>query len=239
MHRLTFVVCLALLSVAPGPPLAAQTPTAPPLRPADALYMGQGLVLTAAPPRQLTLNAHVPQFLYQPGGDSLAYVSVQTDGDRQTTSVKFVDARQKDHDTRTIYSVTGDAPEAPVHDPQIYSLDLLGWSADGRWLLIREGNTSNFLNTRFLLGDVGASPLGTRDFPQPEPPSGADFTLDGAAWSPDRRRILIARQGFRHDASVTVRATSAEVYDPSRNAAQTLAIGDGLNLLGWRDEDHL
>ena len=197
------------------------------------IYMGQGLVLRAAPPHQLTLNAHVSEFAYQPGGDSIAYVSTRDDDDTRTVTIKFVDTHQKDPDTRTLYTATLDFPDAQTSAIQFPLLNLLGWSADGRYLLFKQQNVA-VLQEQCFCEDVGS------DTPQahsiPLPAINATSIIE-VAWSPSHHRILLTTNGYTSMGySVPV---AAQIYDPAHDQVQPVAIPDGLNVWGWLDEGRL
>jgi len=72
LRHFTPLCLLALLALIPPPGYA--------LRP-DILYLGGGKFVQVGPIRQLTLNAHVSQFAYEPLGQEVALVGRETVGD--------------------------------------------------------------------------------------------------------------------------------------------------------------
>lgn len=90
---------LALLAL----PTVAQAP-APADDPLPGIYVGKSQILDAAPPRQLSLNAHVKEWQYQPGGLAIAYVGSQFEDGTLKQFIKL--AGVKRGQTTTLYSTS-------------------------------------------------------------------------------------------------------------------------------------
>ena len=232
--RLTPLLAVAFV-ISQRVPLAAQAPLPLPLRPADAVYMAQGLVLVASPPRQLTLNAHVQDFLYRPDSDSIAYSSVQDDGDRETCSVMLTDPRRTGSSPRTLLTVSGDSPNSQAQYRSLSSLTLSGWSADGQHLLIRQDSGQE---VTFLLGSVSDTSAQTDTLPQPPAPPVGTSTIQDAMWSPRHRHILLTQESFGKSMPPSSVMT-ALLYDPADGGTHPLTVAEGLSVRGWLDEEHL
>ena len=125
------IVALSLLGLF-ALPCVAQSPEPPP---EGMLYLGHGKVLEAARPRQMTLNANVIGFLYQPGGLSIAYSGVAQEGHTVTQYIRLVGLKRAESTTLTSETlpISSDGETAP------HTLSALnGWSGDGRYLLIEQ-----------------------------------------------------------------------------------------------------
>ena len=160
-----------------------------------ALYVGPGRVLEAGAPRQLSLNAHVAGFLFQPGGLSIAYVGVHDEDGARTVSVRFVDARRSDPMPRTLYTASGDTPDAGGPDAHVPDVDLVGWTPDARHLLLRQEDDQNTSEAQYISVDVGKEPFQVRQVSVPELPEGY-LGESMFAWSPDHPRLLMSTTGF-------------------------------------------
>ena len=206
-----------------------------------ALYVGPGRVLQAAAPRQLSLNAHVAGFLFQPGGLSIAYVGVRDEDSARTVSVRFVDARHSDPMARTLYTASGDTPDATGPDAHVPDIDLIGWTSDARYLILRTQDDRNTPVAQYLSVDIGKEPFQVRQVPTPELPT--DYSgLPMFAWSPDQARLLMSAHGFHTDTAPPDGPqwmTIAAVYDPATDQTLPVTIADGLRILGWQDTSHL
>ena len=84
LQRLAPPCLLTLLALMPSPGRALR---------ADILYLGDDKFVQADPLHQLTFNAHVKQFAYEPTGQETAVVGSETDGDTATIFVKTIDVR--------------------------------------------------------------------------------------------------------------------------------------------------
>ncbi len=128
------------------------------------IYLGHGQILDTTVPRQLSFQANVSQFEYQPGGDAIAFSGVQLNGDTLTffaslagtqhgTITKLVSMTktlaQESQDEGHHGSISAEdivKEEADFKNPQMWSefaqyqteLKLNGWSADGKYLLIAQ-----------------------------------------------------------------------------------------------------
>jgi hypothetical protein len=176
MPRPTLIcVSLFLLLLFPS---WGRTQGVPPL---GACYMGGGKMLEATASRQLSLNAHVEKFLYQPGGLEIAYQGSQKNGDEVIHFIRLVGVKQGT--TTTLISTP---------------YKLAGWSGDGRYLLLSlEQNvgatngedTGGGVRTDFVCVDVGVAPphLTTLPLPAPEGMDKGSFLQEAQFWwSPDR-----------------------------------------------------
>ena len=208
------------------------------------IYLGQSEVLQAVPPRQLTLNAHVQQFHYQPGGDSIAYIRQDGEGEHLTQSIEFMDARQSNPDTRTLYRLPRH-PERHQGDgkpPDPYALDLYGWSGDGRYLLFDEWNI-NAIGLPFLkyfCADLGSSPFTVYSVPLPTKTlTGTDYSDPEIAWSPVHQRVLFAQSPVQWDPKAAPLPLAYTVYDPATRTLQPITVASGLDVQGWLDGGHL
>lgn len=227
---------------------ALLTPTLAPAR-ADApahlpqlniIALGQGQVLEAAPPRQLSLNAHVSEFAYQPGGLEIAYAGSDTDGDVTTQFVKLAGTR---HGTLAALMTQS----GPTHgsDGVAQPYFVVGWSSDGRYLVAGQAGAvgtdsaeAPLFSTRLTSIDVGASPMQARPiaFPVSLPPEVTD-TSTQALWSPSHTRLLLRQTLLTK--SNPAGAYTAVLYDFAHDRVQVLPINAPLRAAGWADDTHL
>lgn len=225
---------IALPSVAQGPPSPF----------AGTIYLGEGRVLDAAPPRQVSLNAHILQILYQPAGLAIAYAGASFDEDAGTATyfVKSVATRKGDKgQTRTLISET-------VHvGDETAPYQLIGWTSDAHYLIVNypetvsvpvdldqpEGPSSPVSQVRFICINVAPDPAHPRPIPLPlvGPAAGQDF-----AWSPKRSRLLFRQYSYVADKKQPDIVT---LYSPARDEATTITLPQERRAQGWLDETHL
>jgi hypothetical protein len=219
--------------------------------PLGACYMGYGKMLEAARAHQLSLNAHVERFLYQPGGLEIAYQGSERNGDEIVHFIRLVGVKQGT--ITTLISTTGDTEdEAEKNSPKEVPYELAGWSGDGRYLLLSrehdvataDGEAEGGARPDFVSVDVGVIPphLTTLSLSAPERVD-TGTVLYGSQhwWSPDRMRIAFAMQGaFRQGEATYVRREEYHgVYDLKTDSLQTLTLTDKQFLRGWLDGQHL
>lgn len=226
---------LSLLTLAP---VHADTPARLPQL--NIIALGQGQVLEAAPPRQLSLNAHVSEFAYQPGGLEIAYAGSETDGDTITQFVKLAGTRHGTLATLLTQSGPSDGSNNAVQP-----LTLDGWSADGRYLVAQqEGTLSTGNDGTAIRGiqltcvDVGASPIQARPIALPAPltPEALSTSVQ-SLWSPSHTRLLLLQTLELKPNSAPARI--AALYDFAHDRVDILAIAAPLRAVGWADDTHL
>lgn len=254
LPRVLSLLALSLLGMLALPSVALS----PDLPPQGTLYLGGGKILEAARPRQMTLNANVLGFLYQPGGLSLAYMGVSVNGDAVTQSIRLIGLKRGEG--TTLVSTTAQVgPDGAPADPQDLTLSTLaGWSGDGRYLLIEQArmgeapkNADGLLTRKtFVCVDVGANPVRLLAVPLPaitpsaqSAPEYGGFTWQ-SWWAPGRTRLLFAARGIvREGDSEPPRMkdviVSAVVYDPARQQVTPLPVPGGALVSGWMDDDHV
>ncbi len=239
MRSFSFLaLLLAALLTATG--LRAQADTPAPLPQLNIIWLGQGQVLEAAPPRQLSLHAHISEFAYQPGGLEIAYAGSDTESGASTQFVKLVGTRYGT--TTTLIAQT-----SPTADPDNAVLPFLmnGWSADGRYLVVEhvepvsmDSAGAAVYGTRLTRIDVGASPMRTREIALPVPlPADVSSTSTQAVWSPSHTRLLLT-QTVLFKSSQKPAYVSA-LYDFAQNRVNVLPIDAPLYAVGWADDTHL
>lgn len=204
-----------------------------------ALYLGSGRMLAASQPRQLTLNAHIAQFLYQPGGLSIAYVSVQTGQDGPSQSVKFVGLKRGE--TTPLFTKGSHVPEG------YFGVSLLGWTADARYLFVSSDDAvpltddleSHDVRSRVYCIDVGTTPIQTRPIPSSLPPPSKSLPYADVVprWSPNHARLLL--EEATRDAHYQETARFCMIYDAAQDKSATFSLPPGEHMAGWLDEGHL
>lgn len=231
-HALT-IVLLSLL-VLLSPPAGAED------APQGALYLGPGRMLEASQPRQLSLNAHVGQFLYQPGGLSIAYLSAVPDGDGYTQSIRLVGLKRGE--TTTLLT------RGPADRPAFTSFIMSGWTADGRYLVVTtdlalpsvDGPETHLRPAIYCL-DVGTTPVQIRPLALSLPPPSKDVPYADANlwWAPSRTRLLIEQSAGDRRVKSDERVHLCAIYDPARDRSETFPLPPGEFVRGWTDESHL
>lgn len=212
-----------------------------------ACYLGFGKTLEAAPSRQLSLNANISQFLYQPGGLEIAYAGSQTDGDTVTSYIRLVGV--KHGSVATLISTSGKA-DSSTESEQSAPYALAGWSADARYLLLQKewyipgsGGVSGYERKDFYCVDVGADPIHVSPIVLPD-----TATYDPRIfyhsirywWSPDREHILFADEArSKIDKATQLIDIFCAVYDPKTDKFQTVALSPAQAARGWLDNSHV
>lgn len=229
MRRFVLPLAFLLLTASPLRLWADASPLSPPQ---GAIYLGTGRMLEAQAPRQLSLNAHVRQFAYQPGGLSIAYAGATQDGDTLTQFVRLVGLK---HATVTTLLTQTQSLSQDV-DP-LPGYILAGWSADARYLVV-EGTQAmpapdraeTLIVPTYTCVDIGVSPVRLRPIALPQAPSSV---LTDAFWSPDHTRLLFVQ------ATVGEKADVCSLYDPVQDRLTTFALPKGQHLRGWLDAGSL
>jgi len=226
---------LSLLTLTPA---RADTPARLPQLNIVALGLGQ--ILEAAPPRQLSLNAHVSDFAYQPRGLEIAYAGSETDSDMTTQFVRLAGTRRG-----TLAALMTQSGPTHGSDSVAQPFDLVGWSSDGRYLVAEQAGAigtdsagAPLYSTRLTSIDVGASPMQTHPiaFPVSLPPDVTD-TSTQALWSPSHTRLLLVQTRLSH--SNPAGAYTAALYDFAHDHVDVLPVNAPLRAVGWADDTHL
>lgn len=242
-RSLSTVLMLSLFFLLPA---WGDVPDAPPM---GACYMGYGKTLEAAQSRQLSLDARITRFLYQPGGLEIAYEGSQKDGDEVTHFIRLVGVRRGT--TTTLISTVSHAAannDQANQDPAPYSL--AGWSGDGRYLLISQdryvtvpGTDNGYSDTDFVCIDVGADPVHTASITLPGMNPQSASIVAGVTrywWSPNRTRLLFARQGIaKQGESHTPTNVFCQVYDLKAGRQKDVTYSQQQIVRGWIDDTHL
>ena len=208
----------------------------------DILYTHRGEFIQVSPMRALTLNAHVEQFAYDPLGLEIAVVGSETQGDQTVHFAKTIDARTGHELSRlTVTAPQGDTTTG---------LMLLGWSASGKYLLLRrftpDPNEPETSLTQFLRWDLSADPPTTRSI-DPEaalPPEQQSPDLEGSAdcyLSPGGRWLLFTQSiHTQTDAGKPGPDRNAFLlYDVERDTFRPLTLPPGDSTYSWSDAGHL
>lgn len=226
---------LSLLTLAP---VHADTPARLPQL--NVIALGQGQVMEAAPPRQLSLNAHVSEFAYQPGGLEIAYAGSETEGGTTTQFVKLVGTRQG---TTTTLLAQTDWP--PGSGDAVAPFYIIGWSADARFLVATQYRTLETIGAGEHVGgmqiicvDMGASPPQVRLIAPfvPMTPDAA-FSETHPRWSPRHTRLLLQQVVALYSPKPSAQATA--LYDFARDRVDVLPIDAPTYAVGWADDTRL
>ncbi len=242
--RLTLPALLVLLpTLLFAGPSRGDAPAPPPQ---GALYLGQSRMLEAAPPRQLSLNAHVLQFDYQPGGLEIAYAGSRIDTDTVTQFVRLAGVRHGTITTLLSTTVSVKDDGTPTEQDVPYLTSLAGWSSDGRYLLAAQyfintapSQDQGRSKTRYVCMDIGQEPP---HFAYISVPTSSDAADADAVywWSPDRLRLLFAAQGVVQDGDKRVVEDSfCGLYDPARDGMKPVALSEKMFTRGWLDDEHI
>lgn len=233
----TLPCLLTLLALFILPPLPGHA-----LRP-DILYLGGGKFVQVGPIRQLTLNAHVTQFAYEPLGVEVAVVGSETVGDTETLFIKTVDVRSGHEMSRLTMT-------APVGD-KTARYNLIGWSGSGRYLLVERWRPLKELmeaaaqgkpaSEDYLRWDLGANPPSVSEIAPPPLPQDAKLDMTWLRASPTGRGVF-----FRQDYKPVNLADHEEsqrrywLYDPENNHFRLLLLPAGFGSHGvWLDDGRL
>jgi hypothetical protein len=235
-----FLLCLFLLLPTWGDP-TDETPL-------GACYMGYGKMLEAAKSRQLSLNAHVQQFLYQPGGLGIAYQGMEKNGDELTQFIRLVGVnRGTVTNLVSTTSQVGEDADKGVTSEAPYGL--AGWSGDGRYLLLNQdafvtpAEGDSYISENFTCVDVGILPPHLVSIPLPQP----DRTDKGVLllalqwwWSPDRTQILFALpEVVKADDHRAPREDYCRIYNLKTGDLQMVTLPDRQVIRGWLDGKNL
>lgn len=232
---LFLLVLFALPAAAEGPPPTAFRK--------NILYLGQGQILTVMPSRQLTLNAHVSQFRYEPLGVEVAYAGWERTGNAINYFVRVMDTRSGNIMSRLSQTVTAPPQSEDGDAISQRGYRMLGWSNNGNILLLRKPQPE----AEFEMLDVGADPPAVRPLPlEPALPAGATAYVGGNyAWSPQHRRIVFEMSPIQQidpntpaPPPLATRPAYA-VYDPASNRTTPVAVPPGQQIVGWQGEDNL
>ncbi len=234
---------LLLLGLLTAVSLRASADTPAPLPQLNIIALGQGQVLEAAPPRQLSLHAHVSDFAYQPGGLEIAYAGSDTDGEAITQFIKLVGTRYGKTTTLLAQSTPTGKEDARAEP---FLLD--GWSADGRYLVVEHTEAVSTgsmgaatYGTRVTCIDVGVSPMQTREIAPPVPlPPNTDNMITQVLWSPSHTRLLLAQTGLLKSGQVIVETVHVSaLYDFAQGRVNVLPIAALFKAARWEDDTHL
>ncbi len=236
-RRFTLPCLLTLLALFILPPLPCHA-----LRP-DILYLGDGKFVQVAPIRQLTLNAHITQFAYEPLGQEVALVGSETTGGTSTLFVKTVDVRSGHEMNRLTMT-------APAGD-ETARYNLIGWSGNGRYLLVERWRPLKELtedaaqgrpaSEDYLRWDLGADPPAVSQIAPPPLPQDAKLDLTWLRASPTGRRVFF-RQDYKQANPADHEQSQRQywLYDPENNQFRPLRLPTGFDSHGlWLDDSHL
>jgi hypothetical protein len=244
-----FTLFLVLIVSLFLPPISALSQSESPKPPSQGtLYLGQGQMLEAATPRQLTLGENAYQFSYQPGGLGIACVGERQEGDTGILEARLIGVQ---HGTSTtLMSDTFHIGEdgRPLESDVPTLIQLGGWSGNGRYLMLQQSKfetpehpafPGDFrLTNTFAIVDVGVIPCHLVPILLPESGTADADTLYW--WSPNRSRLLFAAQGvFREGAKHFIADTFCSVYDIAQDRLTSVELNDGKITSGWLDDTHL
>ena len=167
-------------------------------------------MLEAAATRQLTLNANVWQFAYQPGGLEIAYTGMQVDGTKVTQSLRLIGSKHGGM-LGTLRSHTWQLNEAgtePVRDGTGL-MRLCGWSGDGRYLLVTQYSLAT---QNYLCIDVGQETIHITPIALPANQNPAQGFVNWYWWSPNRSRILVSQLVDVHDETSLIPPTRSRLF---------------------------
>lgn len=238
--RLLSLPALLLLGLLTAIGLRARADAPAPLPQLNIISLGLGQVLEAAPPRQLSLHAHISEFAYQPGGLEIAYAGSDTEGGTSTQFVKLVGTRYGT--TTTLIAQSGPAADP---DNTVPPFLMNGWSADGRYLVVEQYGTMGtdsagaaVYGTRRTCLDVGVSPMRTREIALPVPlPADVSSMSTQAVWSPSHTRLLLTQTVLFKSSQKP--AYVIALYDFAQNRVNVLPINAPLYAVGWADDTRL
>jgi len=213
------------------------------LRP-DILYTPQSGFLQIAPARQLTLNAHVSAFQYEPLGLEIAFVGSETQGDSTMHFVKVVDVRTGHEMERLSFSL-------PTEQDLVTSYDyrILGWSPSGRSLMLDrylppadlpDGADPN--RGECVRWDVSATPPSIQVVAPTAPlPEGASIIFTTRYLSPTGRWLAFKQtyESNNPDQNTAKSAYRITLYDVEKRTEKILPLPPGLYFFGWSDATHL
>ena len=224
---------LLILCASPTGASPAQPPTN--LR-SDIIYTSRGEFVQVSPMRQLTLNAHIQQFAYEPLGIEVALVGSEVQGDQTVHFVKTMDVRTGGEMNRLTVIAPSENDSA--------GFSLIGWSESGKYLLVERTTPAphNFSVSadEYLRWDLSADPPATR-------------SIDPAAYFPGDAQVIfplsspilrwVMFKGYYQSPDTAGKLgpqQSAYVrYDVERDTYQLLTLPPGFKSYGWSDSKHL
>ena len=229
------VVCalLALLTL-----VSTANANTPPGAGAQRVPLGDGRALTIPAPKCLTSNAHVGSFLVRPNNADAAYTDTQTSGDTVTQYVKWVGLKRGK--TRTLLLLKG-----PVQsDNALEPYELVGWSGDGRYLLVRHDEAAVYAHKAVpIFGavwdsvDIGVSPFKVRRVRLPREGPNGQSAEDGMIASPSGK--LFALEWETKGKTDNDFGSTVFIYHPARHTLRSISLPDNWLLTGWADDTHL
>lgn len=198
----------------------------------DILYTTRKEFVRVGSPRQLTLNAHIDKFAYDPLGLEVACTGSETQGDQTTYFVKTLDVRTGKELHRLTMTLPQDASA---------QFNLLGWTPSGKYLLLERAQPkedgSSASVTDLLRWDLSADPPKVRTveaaFPVPE---GVSIGTVSHSSSPHNRRVLLGGDYVINNKL----HTDYLLYDPEQDSFPPLPRPDGIKIIAsWEDESHI
>jgi len=198
----------------------------------DILYTTRKEFVRVSPPRQLTLNANIYQFAYDPLGLEVACNSVDSTGGQIVCSVKTLDVRTGQEMHRLTLTTSPDTNGL---------FNILGWTPSGKFLLLErtqpKENGSGESATDLVRWDFSADPPKVQtvepDFPLPE---GIRLIDTVRFASPHCRRVLL-KGSYRVENKPQ---KSMLVYDAEQNTLRPLPRPEGFRIYeSWTDDGHL
>lgn len=204
------------------------------------IYIGHGQTLVVSPARQLTYGAHVTQFLYQPRSLEAACAGTQTSPDSETITsfVRLIGLKRGE--TTTLLSAT--VPNTPDALPDLY--ELVGWSGDGRYLIVAhaaavrnaDGTPADDPVQTWESIDVGVSPVKVRRIALTLP---GETGGRGIGVIPPTPSAPLFAETWVSDAAHKTRKTFVLIYNPATDTLRRVPLPEAEVAEGWLDETHL
>ncbi|MEO7716855.1 MAG: hypothetical protein ABIY70_11665 [Capsulimonas sp.] len=215
------------------------------------IYVGDGRILDAAAPRQMTLRGHIMEFQYSPTGEKIAYEGLVLDHGEKSLAIKYVDPWRSEPAEITVakskgWGLHGQNPRDMV--------SMAGWSGDGRYLIVQRISAtgggdliqgSNLVSDPAGLEAVFESYDTLGDLSQPKIVH-VGIGMGGAmpsmiAWSPDHTRVLVATDVANAEPSedASPNCQSAVVYRPGDDSRQVISLAIDQAAMGWLDDQSL
>ena len=198
----------------------------------DILYTTRKEFVRVSPPHQLTLNAHISQFDYDPLGLEVACTGSETQGDQTTCFVKTLDVRTGKELHRLTMTVS-QYTEA--------RFTLLGWTPSGKYLLLErtqpKEDDSGASITDLVRWDLSADPPKVKAVEAVVPVSDGTRTDNFSDYaSPHHQRVLLVNY-YAIDNKLH---STYSVYDAEQDTLRPLPRPDGVEILwSWRDDSHV
>ena len=197
----------------------------------DILYTSRKEFVRVSPAHQLTLNAHIDKFAYDPLGLEVACTGSETQGDQTTYFVKTLDARTGKELHRLTLTVPQDTDAR---------LEMLGWTPSGKYLLLERTqprDEGEGTITRLQRWDLSADPPKLRPVEEAFPvPEGTRIDSLSHFASPQGGRVLLVGYYALDNKLHSVR----QVYDAEQNRSYPLPHPEGVSVsLSWADDFHL